>query len=117
MLRPPPSSTLFPYTTLFRSKRVRHETAIGAGGASVASVAAEVANERLGGIEGASVLIVGAGRVAELVAANLTARGAARLAVGNRDSGRAAALAARFGGRAIAWDDLARAADEADVVV
>src|SRR5436305_10963724 len=62
MLRPPPSSTLFPYTTLFRSKRVRHETAIGAGGASVASVAAEVANERLGGIEGASVLIVGADR-------------------------------------------------------
>jgi glutamyl-tRNA reductase len=37
--------------------------------------------------------------------------------VANRDSGRAAALAARFGGRAIAWDDLARAADEADVVV
>src|SRR5689334_24463532 len=24
MLRPPPRSTLFPYTTLFRSKQVRH---------------------------------------------------------------------------------------------
>ena len=35
----------------------------------------------------------------------------------NRDSGRAAALAARFGGTAIPWDDLARAVDEADVVV
>jgi glutamyl-tRNA reductase len=112
----PVSNRLF-HVALEAGKRVRHETAIGAGGASVASVAAEVASERLGGIEGASVLIVGAGRVAELVAANLTARGAARLAVANRDSGRAAALAARFGGRAIAWDDLARAADEADVVV
>ena len=112
----PVSNRLF-HVALEAGKRVRHETAIGAGGASVASVAAEVASERLGGIEGASVLIVGAGRVAELVAANLTARGAGRLAVANRDSGRAAALAARFGGRAIAWDDLARAADEADVVV
>src|SRR6185312_13399790 len=66
---------------------------------------------------GASVLVVGAGRVAELVAANLTARGAGRLIVANRDPDRAAALAARFGGKAIAWDELARAADEADVVV
>jgi glutamyl-tRNA reductase len=83
----------------------------------VASVAAEVASERLGGIAGASVLVVGAGRVAELVVANLTARGAGNLSVANRDPDRAAALAARFGGTAIPWDDLARAADEADVVV
>jgi glutamyl-tRNA reductase len=112
----PVSNRLF-HVALEAGKRVRHETAIGAGGGSVASVAAEVASERLGGIEGASVLVVGAGRVAELVAANLTARGAGNLLVANRDPGRAAALAARFGGTAILWDDLARAADEADVVV
>lgn len=112
----PVSNRLF-HVALEAGKRVRHETAIGAGGGSVASVAAEVASERLGGIVGASVLVVGAGRVAELVAANLTARGAGRLAVANRDPDRAAALAARFGGTAIAWDDLAPAADEADVVV
>jgi glutamyl-tRNA reductase len=112
----PVSNRLF-HVALEAGKRVRHETAIGAGGASVASVAAEVASERLGGIEGASVLVVGAGRVAELVAANLTARGAGRLIVANRDPDRAAALAARFGGTAIAWDGLPQAADEADVVV
>jgi glutamyl-tRNA reductase len=112
----PVSNRLF-HVALEAGKRVRHETAIGAGGGSVASVAAEVASERLGGIDGASVLVVGAGRVAELVAANLTARGTGRLTVANRDPDRAAALAARFGGTAIAWDDLARAADEADVVV
>jgi glutamyl-tRNA reductase len=112
----PVSNRLF-HVALEAGKRVRHETAIGAGGGSVASVAAEVASARLGGIDGASVLVVGAGRVAELVAANLTARGAGRLTVANRDPDRAAALAARFGGTAIAWDDLARAADEADVVV
>src|SRR3954470_16690325 len=112
----PVSNRLF-HVALEAGKRVRHETAIGAGGGSVASVAAEVASQRLGGIDGASVVIVGAGRVAELVAANLTARGAGRLTVANRDPDRATALAARFGGTAIAWGDLARAADEADVVV
>ncbi len=78
----PVSNRLF-HVALEAGKRVRHETAIGSGGASVASVAAEVAAERLGGLEGASVLVVGAGRVAELVAANLTARGA-RAALGRK---------------------------------
>jgi glutamyl-tRNA reductase len=112
----PVSNRLF-HVALEAGKRVRHETAIGSGGASVASVAAEVAAERLGGLEGVSVLVVGAGRVAELVAANLTARGARPLSVANRDPDRAAALAARFGGTAIPWDGLAAAADAADVIV
>lgn len=112
----PVSNRLF-HVALEAGKRVRHETAIGSGGASVASVAAEVAADRLGGLAGARVLVVGAGRVAELVAANLTSRGAGPLRVANRDSGRAAALAARFGGTAVAWDALAGAADDADVVV
>jgi glutamyl-tRNA reductase len=112
----PVSNRLF-HVALEAGKRVRHETAIGSGGASVASVAAEVAAERLGGLEGVSVLVVGAGRVAELVAANLTARGARPLSVANRDPDHAAALAARFGGTAIPWDGLAAAAATADVVV
>jgi glutamyl-tRNA reductase len=112
----PVSNRLF-HVALEAGKRVRHETAIGSGGASVASVAADVAADRLGGLPGARVLVVGAGRVAELVASNLAARGAGPLRVANRDSGRAAALAARFGGTAIAWDELAAAADDADVVV
>jgi glutamyl-tRNA reductase len=112
----PVSNRLF-HIAIEAGKRVRHETAIGSGGASVASVAAEVAAERLGGLEGASVLVIGAGRVAELVTANLSSRGAGALVVANRDPDRAAALAARFGGSTIAWGDLATAADRADVVV
>jgi glutamyl-tRNA reductase len=112
----PVSNRLF-HVALEAGKRVRHETAIGSGGASVASVAADVAADRLGGLPGARVLVVGAGRVAELVASNLAARGAGPLRVANRDPSRAAALAARFGGTAIAWDELAAAADDADVVV
>jgi glutamyl-tRNA reductase len=98
-------------------KRVRHETAFGSGGASVASVAAERVRQELGELGGASVLILGAGKVAELVAANLAGRGAARMLVANRDPQRAAGLAERFGGEAVPFERLRDAIALADVVV
>jgi glutamyl-tRNA reductase len=113
----PVTNRLF-HQALEAGKRVRHETAIGEGGASPASVAAELVAERLGeALASARVLVVGAGRVAELVTANLSARGVGSIAVANRDPSRASALASRFGGRAV---ELARLRDEiaaADVVV
>ena len=63
----PVTNRLF-HQALEAGKRVRHETAIGEGGASPASVAAELAADRLGHeLATARVLVVGAGRVAELV--------------------------------------------------
>src|SRR5205085_3125753 len=53
----PVSNRLF-HEALEAGKRVRHETAIGSGGASVASVAAEVAAGRPGGLADANVLVV-----------------------------------------------------------
>ncbi|HSD02200.1 MAG TPA: glutamyl-tRNA reductase [Gaiellales bacterium] len=113
----PVTNRLF-HQALEAGKRVRHETAIGQGGASPASVAAELVAGRLGEeLAAARVLVVGAGRVAELVAANLSARGVAAIAVANRDPSRAAALASRFGGRAVDLADLREAIAAADVVV
>jgi glutamyl-tRNA reductase len=113
----PVTNRLF-HQALEAGKRVRHETAIGQGGASPASVAAELVADRLGEeLPGAHVLVVGAGRVAELVAANLSARGVGSIAVANRDASRAAALASRFGGRAVDLADLREAIAAADVVV
>ncbi len=112
----PVSNRLF-HQALEAGKRVRHETAIGELNASVASVAAEVVRDRLVTLEGASVLIVGAGKVAELVATNLDARGARVIDVANRTADRGAALAARFGGRMVPWEELGAAASAADVVV
>ena len=111
------SNRLF-HEALEAGKRVRHETAIGRSNASVASVAAELVRERLGeGLDGATVLIVGAGKVAELVAQNLSSRGGVRIVVANRSRERAAALAERFDGDVVALDDLAAAVAGADVVV
>jgi glutamyl-tRNA reductase len=114
----PVSNRLF-HAAVEAGKRVRSETAIGERGASVASVAAELVRRRLGDLDGLSVVLVGAGKVAELVAGHLLARGAVRLAIANRDPARAEALAARFGGRAAAlpFAGLAAAIDGADVVV
>jgi glutamyl-tRNA reductase len=113
----PVTNRLF-HQALEAGKRVRHETAIGEGGASPASVAAELVASRLGvELASAHVLVVGAGRVAELVAANLSARGVASIAVANRDSSRAAALASRFGGGPVELSELRQAIAAADVVV
>jgi glutamyl-tRNA reductase len=113
----PVTNRLF-HQALEAGKRVRHETAIGEGGASPASVAAELVAQRLGPeLASAHVLLVGAGRMAELVAANLSARGVASIAVANRDPSRAAALASRFGGRAVDLAGLRDAIAAADVVV
>jgi glutamyl-tRNA reductase len=113
----PVTNRLF-HQALEAGKRVRHETAIGEGGASPASVAAELVAQRLGPeLASAHVLLVGAGRVAELVAANLSARGVTSIAVANRDPSRAAALASRFGGRSVDLAGLRDAIAAADVVV
>ena len=58
-------------------KRVRTETAIGAGRASVASVAVALAEDALGELRSRNVVIIGAGDTSELVARALHDRGVA----------------------------------------
>ena len=87
-------------------RRIRTETAIGTTPASVGSVAAVVAREALDGLDDATVLLVGAGKVAELCAVNLLARGAGRVWVMNRTMQKAAQLADRFDGEPVPMDEL-----------
>jgi glutamyl-tRNA reductase len=102
---------------LATGKRVRTETAIGAGGASVASVAVEAARSALGDLAARRVLIIGAGETAELTAKALSDQGVATMFVANRRRERADALARRFGGDTIAFDSLPRELERADIVV
>jgi len=98
-------------------KRVRTETAIGESPASVSSAAAALAAQVFGDLAGRRVLLVGAGRIGELAAANLASRGAEIAFVANRTEETARELAHRFGGTPLRLDELSAHLGDVDVVV
>jgi glutamyl-tRNA reductase len=98
-------------------KRVRAETAIGESPASVPSAAAALAQQVFGELDGRRVLLVGAGRIGELAAGSLSARGATIAYVANRSSGAAYELALRFGGEPLGLDEVPAKLADVDVVL
>jgi glutamyl-tRNA reductase len=98
-------------------KRVRSETAIGESPASVPAAAAALAEQVFGDLRGRRVLLVGAGRIGELAAGSLSARGATIAFVANRSPDAARRLAERFGAEPLAEEALAARLGEVDVVL
>lgn len=108
--------------TLFRhslevGKRVRTETAISRNITSVSQAAVAMATERLGGLEGRQVLIVGAGEMGEGLARALHGGGVAGIRVANRTWDRAVEVAGRLGGEPVRLDDLPHHLAEVDVLL
>lgn len=99
------------------AKRVRTETAVGSSSVSIASCAVDLAERIFGSLEGKQVCLVGAGKMSELAARHLLARGAGPIFVANRTFERAQSLAARFDGRAIRFDELYEHCEQADIVI
>ena len=98
-------------------KRVRTETAIGESPASVSSAAAALAAQVFGELSGRDVLLIGAGRIGELAAANLSSRGARIAYVANRSVQKARELAHRFDAEPVALADVGSRLGAVDVVV
>jgi glutamyl-tRNA reductase len=98
-------------------KRARTETSIGRGTASVSHAAVEMAEERLGSLNTAKVVVVGAGDVGEGTAVALSARGVGQLVVINRTEARGDSLASRIGGRLAPHAGLTDELATADLVV
>jgi glutamyl-tRNA reductase len=100
------------------ARRVAGETAIHQRRVSIPSVAvADFARQVFERFDDKEVLVIGAGEMAEETLRYLQDEGARRITVVNRHIERAADLAARWGGRAVPWDDLCLALAAADVVV
>src|SRR6266480_828790 len=99
------------------ANRVSTETEVGSSSVSVASAAVELAAKIFGSLEGKQVCLVGAGKMSELAARHLLARGAGPIFVANRTYDRAATLAGKFGGRAIRFDELYDYCEQADIVI
>jgi glutamyl-tRNA reductase len=98
------------------AKRVRTETAIGAGTVSISSVAVDLAGRIFGGLGDHAVLLLGAGEMAEAAARSL-GEGARALRICNRSFDRAAILARDLRAAAVPWDGLEAELVHADVVV
>ena len=98
------------------AKRVRTDTQLGAGTVSISSVAVDLATRIFGDLAGHSVLLLGAGEMAEAAAKSL-GKGAHHIRVCNRSFERGAALAGAIGGDAVQWDALEEELLRADVVV
>ncbi len=97
-------------------KRARATTSLG-DGESVASVAVRLAVRDGDGLDGANVVVLGAGETARSAIAQLASIPNARITVLNRTAERAAELAAAYDIVARPWDQLPKALATADVIV
>ena len=97
-------------------KRARATTGISRGIASLSHAAVALAAQRLGGIEGHRILVLGAGEMAMGMLKSLAEAAPGDLAVASRTWERAAEAAASCSGRAVVLDDLDDVLAAADVL-
>lgn len=105
------------HSAFFVAKRVRHETAIAANAVSISYAAVELAKRIFGALPGHSALLIGAGEMAELAAMHLLQGGMDEIIVANRTLANAAALADRFRGRALPFEQLNAGLAGADIII
>jgi glutamyl-tRNA reductase len=99
------------------AKRIRTETGIAASAVSISYMAVELGRKIFGNLKGRTVLLVGAGEMAELSARHLISAGATRVLVTNRTNETAQQLASQFGGEAVEFSRLSAHLAEADIVI
>lgn len=100
------------------SARVRTETRLAEGRVSIASVAVgDFGRSIFSRFDNKTVLIIGAGEMAEETLQYLRSEGVQRILVSNRSPERARKLAEDFGGDAVAFEQLDQWMAEADVIV
>lgn len=97
--------------------RVRTETSISEGSASVASVSVELARKIFGSLRDRKILVIGAGATAELMVEALSREGVRGILVANRTLDRAVQLASRLRGQAVAMDRLDEILSGVDIVL
>ncbi len=99
------------------AKRVRTQTCVGSCAVSVSYAAVELARKIFGNLRDKSVLLIGAGEMAELAAEHFLGQGVRRIVVANRTLERAMELAGRFKAETVSFDRLLEELKEIDIVV
>jgi len=99
------------------AKRIRTETGIAANAVSISYMAVELGKKIFGSLKGQSVLLIGAGEMAELSARHLINAGVSRVLIANRTEEASQRLAREFGGEAVNFEQLADYLHDADIVI
>lgn len=100
------------------AKRVRSETGIGDRAVSISYAAVELAKKIFGNLNDKTVLLVGAGEMAELAVEHLHRnRASGSLFVANRTFGVGVELARRFSGTAIRFEEITQTLTNADIII
>jgi glutamyl-tRNA reductase len=99
------------------AKRVRNETGIAANAVSISYMAVELGKKIFDSLKGCTVLLIGAGEMAELSARHLVNAGATRVLIVNRTEETARQMAHEFGAQTMPFERLDEALAEADVVI
>jgi len=99
------------------AKRVRTETKIAESAVSISFAAVELARKIFGDLEGKTVMLLGAGEMAELAAKHLLNNGVKSVLVANRTFERAVELAREFNGSAVRFEDFPDEMVMADILI
>jgi glutamyl-tRNA reductase len=104
-------------TALTVAARVRSETALGRGHASVSSAAVQLAKQIFGSLRGRRVMVLGAGEMAELALRCLVHEGVRTSIVANRTFAHAEELARTYGAAAMHYDQCWRELGDVDLLI
>jgi glutamyl-tRNA reductase len=104
-------------TSLLVAGRVRNETSVARGAASVSSAAVQLARQIFGSLAGTRAMVLGAGEMAELALECLGDQGVRTSIVANRTYERAQALAQKYGALAMHYDECWSVLADVDVLL
>ena len=105
------------HRTFFIAKRIRTETGIGDRAVSISFAAVELGRKIFGTLEKKTVLLIGAGEMAELAVEHLIRNRAGDIYVANRTFENGVALAERFNGRALRFEEISECLKITDIVI
>ncbi|MFH1155048.1 MAG: glutamyl-tRNA reductase [Pseudomonadota bacterium] len=99
------------------AKRVRRETGIGDNAVSISYAAIELASKIFSDLATRSVLLLGAGDMAEIAVEHLISHGVKSITVANRTFSKAVTLAERFQGRAVKFEERETMLSDVDIII
>ncbi|RJP79078.1 MAG: glutamyl-tRNA reductase [Desulfobacteraceae bacterium] len=105
------------HRTFFVAKKVRTETGIGGSAVSISYAAVELGKKIFGSLEEKKVLLIGAGEMAELAVEHIIQNRASDIYVANRTFRRAVALADRFQGKAVHFEEIQDVLKSVDIII